>query len=237
MNRPKAAIFDLGMTILNLGKFDVARGARKIFELARKPDGITFEIVHEHASRLQADWHDRVVNSLLEYSFQTFQRNIDERLGLAYDLSPDEVEWAFWDATFAMHPEPGIVRLLDRLRALDVKCAIMSNSIFAEPTLRRELARHGLEDRFEFIMSSCDYGMMKPHPELFLTAIGKLGEDPADIWFLGDSRRNDVGGSQAVGIVPFWYSANGDEPAPQGLSPFTEVRTWEEMLGILDRVD
>ena len=78
--------------------------------------------------------------------------------------------------------------------------------------IRYELAIHGMDRFFQFIIGSCDYGVRKPHPALFELAAAKLGVGAPDIWFVGDSLECDVAGAKAAGMTSIWLSQNGAAP-------------------------
>ncbi len=65
----------------------------------------------------------------------------------------------------AVHPTPGLFALLDRIGStrLPVAVATSSRHSYAE----RLLTRHGLPDRFAFVLASEDVTRGKPDPEIY----------------------------------------------------------------------
>ena len=125
-----------------------------------------------------------------------------------------------------MEAEPGIHSVLLRAQDLGISTGVISNAMFSGDVLRWELASHGLLECFQFVMSSADYGLQKPHPAIFLTAVGRLGIEPAEIWFVGDSVESDVAGARSAGLTPIWYNRKGN---PCDISPEPAiVGSWEE---------
>jgi len=84
------------------------------------------------------------------------------------------------------------------------------------PTARRILATHGVEQFFEVILISEELGRRKPHPEIFLEAVGRLGCRPGATLFVGDSPTEDVAGAHAAGLPVVWLNPRG-EPLPDGV--------------------
>jgi putative hydrolase of the HAD superfamily len=68
------------------------------------------------------------------------------------------------------------------------------------------------------VVDSFHVGVEKPDPAIFAFALEVLGLEPADVAYVGDSVRNDVGGAQAPGLQPFLLDPYGDhegQPYPR----------------------
>lgn len=70
-------------------------------------------------------------------------------------------------------PLPGVATWLERLRAAGVPCAVASST--HRENIRVVLARLGLEEAFQAIVSAEDVVQGKPHPEVFAKAAARLG--------------------------------------------------------------
>jgi len=73
---------------------------------------------------------------------------------------------------------------------------IMSNHV---PELPALVARLGLADFFEDVISSANIGYDKPNPEIYAYARRAAG-DPQDVWMIGDSIEADVLGAERAGL-------------------------------------
>jgi len=51
----------------------------------------------------------------------------------------------------------------------------------------------------------------KPNRLLFETAAARIGAEPDDIWFVGDSLDVDVAGARAAGMTTVWLRPRDDE--------------------------
>src|SRR5581483_7734793 len=49
-------------------------------------------------------------------------------------------------------------------------------------------------------VSSPEHGFMKPHPSIFLAALGLVGARPAEALMVGDSVRQDIDGALGAGM-------------------------------------
>jgi len=81
---------------------------------------------------------------------------------------------------------PGLLKLLAALEAHGIPKAIGTSS--GPRFVRGCLGRFQLELRFEFILTCDDVTHGKPHPEIYLTAAGRLGFAPGEVLVLEDSQ-------------------------------------------------
>jgi putative hydrolase of the HAD superfamily len=54
---------------------------------------------------------------------------------------------------------------------------------------------------FEFVIDSHEVGVSKPDPGIFLAALERMGLEPGDAWYIGDSVFHDVNGARAAGLA------------------------------------
>jgi len=107
----------------------------------------------------------------------------------------------------AVHPTAGLFILLDRLkrRALPIAVATSSRRSYADRLLRR----HGLEDRFEFVLASEDVTRGKPDPEIYRKAAQRFGVPAGSMLVLEDSPAGLAaakGAGAIVVVVPHEHS-------------------------------
>lgn len=91
----------------------------------------------------------------------------------------------FYEAHIAVHsrPFPGVIAALDRLGALGVRTAVVTNK--AEHLARLLLGEYDLADRMATIIGGDTLGVRKPSPEPIHTMIERCGGGRAA--FVGDS--------------------------------------------------
>jgi beta-phosphoglucomutase-like phosphatase (HAD superfamily) len=110
----------------------------------------------------------------------------------------------------AVHPTAGLFVLLDRLGrlALPVAVATSSRRSYAD----RLLCRHGLEDRFAFVLASEDVTRGKPDPEIYRRAAERFGVPAGSMLVLEDSPAGLAAakGAGAIAVVvPHEHSPAG----------------------------
>ena len=226
--RPQGILFDLGGTLLSGDLFDADAGNRHVLSFAHNPQGLTARDVRDLIDELESDLRDRREASWLEFSPFMVHKLVYEPHGVSFDRSFQEVELEFWRATARFSLTPGIEELLDSLRVSQLPLGVVSNAAFTSQPLVWQLKEFDLERFFEFVMSSGDCGLRKPHPALLHAAARRLGTDPEATWFVGDSPKYDVAGAANAGMVSVLYRPGGGPPVNP--VPDLEVASWEEFL-------
>src|SRR3954471_22925731 len=97
-----------------------------------------------------------------------------------------DVRQRFYDEMdSAVHPTPGLFVLLDRLHhnSLPLAVATSSRLSYAE----RLLTRHGLRDRFSFLLTAEDVARGKPDTEIYRKAIDRFAVPAHSVMVLEDS--------------------------------------------------
>ena len=78
-----------------------------------------------------------------------------------------------------------------------MRVAVVSNS---DGSVRGSLGEAGLLDLFEFVVDSHEVGVAKPDPAIFHAALERMGLEPSNAWYVGDSVFHDVNGARAAGL-------------------------------------
>ena len=226
MHRPLGVVFDLGDTVLSLQSVDGVAGDRRLLEFAEDTLGLTAEDINLAAEELGRETMRLSDESMLQYTWQGFNRLLWETLGITFNVSSAELEREFWNTALRFSPTDGIFGVLDTLERNQIKTGILSNTAMTGRVLEEELAKHNLAHRFSFLISSADYGFRKPHYRIFQVAVRKMGLEPQDIWFVGDKLEYDIKGAIDAGLQPVWYNPNGklNDAGYECL----EVKSWHE---------
>lgn len=121
-----------------------------------------------------------------------------------YELLIDPANWTAY---------PDTATVLTGLRQQGIRIAVVSNIAF---DLRPAFARLGvLADVDEYVLSF-EIGAVKPNPEIFQTALTRLGVDARDTVMIGDSEEAD-GGARALGCRFALVDPLPTEERPDGL--------------------
>jgi putative hydrolase of the HAD superfamily len=113
---------------------------------------------------------------------------------------------------------PGIDDCIRRLKGAGVRIGIVCDvGMTASPTLRERLHMFGVLRYFDHWSFSDEVGCFKPWPGVFEHALDGLRvDDPSDAAHVGDSRRTDVAGAQAMGMTAVRYTYFVDAPPDDG---------------------
>ena len=119
--------------------------------------------------------------------------------------------------------------LLEELAAR-YRLGLVSNFDHA-PTAQAILARHGAHRCFDVTLISDDFGRRKPHPSIFTEALYRLGTDPADALYVGDTPADDIVGARAAGLDVAWLNPAGAElPDPPPTHVLRELFDLRDLL-------
>ena len=232
MIRPKAVLFDLGDTILGNQQFDPIAGNTHLLEFIDDAGSVGPKDIQALARNIDEQLTPLRDASVLEFPAASFNRLLFEMLNLTSARTAEEMAAEFWHASVTFYPEPGIDDALDFLERRGIRRAVVSNAVFSGRVLEAELQKHGLLERFEFLMSSSDYGIRKPHPLIFETALAKLSLKCEEALFVGDKLETDIAGANGAGLCSVWYNRLGREES--GAIPDYQVVSWPEFVELLE---
>jgi putative hydrolase of the HAD superfamily/5'-nucleotidase len=93
-----------------------------------------------------------------------------------------------------------------------------------------ELRRAGVLDLFAVAVFSSDGPHIKPSSALFRQALAAVAVPAAEVVFVGDSLRCDIGGAAAAGLDSIWINPSGIARPSGSPSPTFEVRSVLELV-------
>lgn len=162
--------------------------------------------------RLRQDAHEAHPEIQIE---EVFARLFEEK-GVEADrkLVVRTSELFRWESTEYIRLYDGAEELLRTLRAAGKRLWLLSNAqaVFT----RYELAQLGIEDCFDGIYLSSDYGVKKPDSSFFRVLLEAEGIIPTDAVMVGNDGICDILGAQQVGMSAIYIRSNISpaEPLP-----------------------
>jgi len=228
--RFRAVVFDLYGTLVDEFRRDefVAHVRQMAGDLGADPDA--FERGwHDTAMERQTGRHETVAANLAA---------VLGDLGLVADPAAMGVALgrraALYDRAF--RPRPGAEETLAAVKSRGYPVALVSMCAPDTPDLFRALA---MARHVDVEVFSCEVGLRKPDPEIYLAATAGLGVDPADCLYVGDGAYGELAGAAAVGMTPVLIRDPDEEPG-SALRP--EAEDWagatishlREVLDLLD---
>ena len=205
IRKPKMIFFDYGNTLLNEPDFDPVRGDKALAQyIIHNPQRVTPDQISDCARRVF-----QATEPAREQGFEVHEhallRLVNDLLQLEYSISIQEQEMVFWDHASSAVPLPHVVQMLEELHKNGIRTAVISNISFSERALKQKIDRFLPGNHFEFVVASSEYGVRKPNPMIFQTALQRANVASEDAWFCGDRFDADVLGASKSGIFPVWY--------------------------------
>lgn len=118
----------------------------------------------------------------------------------------------------ALRPRADAVDTLTQLRALGLKTALVSNCIPEVPLIWPTTPYAEAIDEPLF---SCEEGLTKPDPAIYLRACERLRVDPSDCMYVGDGAHGELTGAQRIGMRVILVTTPG-RTAPE----YSEQDSW-----------
>ena len=100
-----------------------------------------------------------------------------------------------------------VIPCLDYLKSMDLTIGVISNMDHGSEGLVSDL---GLIGRVNFVVTSGQVGVAKPHPKIFLSALSIAGVKPEESVHVGDQLISDVQGATGVGVNPILIDRDGN---------------------------
>jgi putative hydrolase of the HAD superfamily len=185
-----AILFDLFNTLVPGGNADrAAVGRAMAADLCVDPDAFNELFV--------GTWRERITGELGD--LPATLRTLAARLG--GHPSADGVSRAVTRrlalTARLLRPGAGTLATLDALRAAGHRLGLVTNCTVETPAL---WSRTPLAPRLDATAFSCELGLGKPDPAIFLAACRKLDADPADCVYLGDGADDELAAAAALGM-------------------------------------
>ncbi|MDF1800344.1 MAG: HAD-IA family hydrolase [Planctomycetota bacterium] len=229
MSQLKAILFDIDDTLFPTSEFALA--ARKAAVKAMVEAGLDFpeEVVLAELLEVIAEFssnYSQHFNKLLHRLDPDRLRHGSPALVIAAGVS------AYHDTKFRkLAPFDDVVPFLEFARGLGLRLGIVSHGWTdkqAEKLVRLGVVPY-LEPKAIFI--SEDIGINKPNPKLYQRALAKLGLQPSEAMYIGDSPAHDVAPTRSIGMVSVWArraskwrGSAGDFDVDHVIDSFDELR-------------
>jgi HAD superfamily hydrolase (TIGR01549 family) len=227
---PDAILFDTDNTLYH---YDPAHNMamKAVREKVTRTFSITPEQFDVAFTQARSEVKNRLKGTASCHNRLLYMQRMLEIIGLGSQvLMALDFEQTYW-RTFLSHAElfDGVKDVLDDLRLLDVPTAIVTD-LTAQIQFRK-IVYFGLDNYFDFIVTSEEAGFDKPHEAPFQIAIKKMNPKGNCIWMIGDNEVSDIGGARRnIGAVTLQKVHDGvslgtGENTPDCMfSEFSELR-------------
>ena len=232
---PHAIIFDLDDTILDDTGLADACWREVCGDAAPRLDGLD-PVALRAAIRREADWY-----------WSDAERHREGRLDLraasagivARALSGLGVEGTDIAREISNHYRDlrderlclveGAIETIEWFRSRGVRLGMATNGNAAGQ--RAKIERFGLAQYFERIIVEGEFGVGKPHREVYEALFEVLGAHPSKTWSVGDNLEWDVGAPQSFGAYGIWVDVRrGGLPEGAPVRPDRIVHSIRELI-------
>jgi FMN phosphatase YigB (HAD superfamily) len=129
-----------------------------------------------------------------------------------------------------LQPVPGVIDAVQELAAREIPLAVVSSAVHHD-FLEWSLARFGIRDAFQTVVTSASVGYYKSRPEIYWNTLDRIRADHRASIHVGDSRRFDVIGARAAGMGTALYEAARPEHPLEHSEPDLYLST---MIGAVE---
>ena len=138
-------------------------------------------------------------------SFSEFDQKRRELARLGYDGNSEAIKFFSLKKT-PWHTEDEVLYsdaafVLNEIRRMGYKIGIIANQ---QDGLEQRLAKWGILNYFDIIISSSEAGISKPDKRIFEKAIAKSKCSPAECVMIGDRLDNDIIPASEIGMKTIW---------------------------------
>jgi putative hydrolase of the HAD superfamily len=240
--RPKLIFFDWGNTLVVNVKDEIHNqdcGFKAVLAMAiRNDENITSAMLVdeycEYKKELHIDTRQGALNLSIEIPFSITLRYLLDKHGVLLSISYFEAAELFWKHSNLYKASDGVQDFLDFLKEHNIRTAIITNNLFQDTIIKRRLDETLPDNNMEFIISSADYGFIKPKQQLFNIALQKGRNSARDAWHIGDDVVCDLQGASAANIYPVWYKPYYSErDLPTENMIYFKAENWQDIKDIL----
>ena len=171
----------------------------------------------------------RLTGQARDRFFAEYQRLIMEGAGIKVDLDTAGRVWAaVRQIPYSFAAFDDTLPVMDMLKLRELTLGLISNIGRDVDEMCESL---GLTPYLDFIVTSTEVGIGKPHPPVFLKALERAGVAPDEALHVGDSYRSDVQGARGVGIRPLLLDRDGV------MTDVTDCPRIGSLMEVLDHLD
>ena len=205
----KAVCFDLGETLLNFGPVDVVTlfkaGAKLTYDYLKnlsQPVGDFKPYCRRNLGAIRLRYWLSLLTAN-DFNARDLLKKVNQTKGIRLsDKQWDELVWLWYEPlSKCATVEPDIKDTLAKLKAMNLKLAIVSNTFINGSALERHMAQFGILDFFDVRLYSYQFRFRKPSRRIFHAASEKIGLPPQNIMFVGDRINADIRPALKVGMT------------------------------------
>jgi putative hydrolase of the HAD superfamily len=225
--RLRAVFFDLGDTVLEFGRVQTTRlflkGAHLAYEfLQAKSQPVAGFPAFFLKNLFCLRWR-HLVSHFSGNDFDSLE--LLRALGTRQGVSLSEEDWRYltwlWyePLSASARVEPDLRQTLAALQQRELQLGIISNTFVHGSALDRHLEQLKVKEFFQVRLYSYQFEFRKPDPRIFQEGAQQIGQDLANIMYVGDRLDKDMLPALKLGMIPTLKTAraNLSKTVPAGV--------------------
>jgi putative hydrolase of the HAD superfamily len=147
-----------------------------------------------------------------------------------------DLEQTYWRTFLSnAHLFEGVKEFLDDLRIAGIPTAIVTD-LTAQIQFRK-IVYFGLDNYFDYIVTSEEAGFDKPHRAPFDIAVAKMQPKGTSIWMVGDAPLSDIEGARAaIGAVTIQKIHEGSSVEDGSRCPDAAIESFDDLRVLMRRL-
>ena len=229
----KAMFLDMYGTLAGFkpSRYEVQSEACADFEIVITPEGIVkgYAVADAYMDSQNSMAPIRLRGELeRETFFAEYERLVLEGCGIDVSIETARRIWRrLGEIPYTLVPFDDVVPTLKALRRVGVVIGMISN---INQTGDEIIGTLGLDGCLDFVVTSGEVGVEKPHPAIFQMALKRAGVEPGEAIHVGDQLTSDVEGAMNIGIMPVLLDRDGIH---KGYGRCPRVETLIELLALI----
>ena len=232
---PKAIIFDTDNTLYSYAPANEL-ALKSVFTKAEILLDVNKNLFEEKFKEAKVEIKKRICNQASSHSrLLYFQRTI-ELLGFKTQLLLTlDLEQTYW-RTFLQSCKlfPNVRELLDKVNNLNIQTAIITD--LNSQIQFRKIIFFGLEQYFDYVVTSEEAGFDKPNKAPFELALKKLDLLPSECWMIGDNLNADILGGKECGLTTLYKYESKDESKFDDIIPDASFNEYNKILSLIKKI-
>ena len=232
---PKAIIFDTDNTLYSYAPANEL-ALRSLFRKAATLLDIKSSFFEEKFREARLEIKTRICNQASSHSRLLYIQRTIELLGfktqLLLTLDLEETYWRTFLQSCKLFPD--VKELLEKLNNLNIQTAIITD--LNSQIQFRKIIFFGLEQYFDFVVTSEEAGFDKPNKAPFELALKKLNLLPYECWMIGDNLKADVLGGKNCGLTTLYKYEYKDESKSSDINPDATFSEYIQILSLIKKI-
>jgi len=232
---PKAIIFDTDNTLYSYAPANEL-ALKSVFSKAETLLDINRNLFEEKFKEARLEIKKRISNQASSHSRLLYIQRTIELLGFKTQLLLTlDLEQTYW-RTFLQSCKlfPNLRELLDELKTLNIQTAIITD--LNSQIQFRKIIFFGIEQYFDYVVTSEEAGFDKPNKAPFELAFKKLDLLPNECWMIGDNLNADILGGKNCGLITLYKYESKDESRVGSIIPDASFNEYNQILNLIKTI-